>query len=387
MVPEFIEREIFKQSLLHPWVFQQIVRPQAYKRAGGDAEAVHALALETLNKYVDVVRDVAPRFQNDALKVRFCGKEIMPFGTAAGIDKNADALEPLSYLFGFQETGTIIVPKREGNKRPRMVADVAHGNLYNAQGFPSKGFDYALPKIREYREHGGQGVILANICGIPPESDQLEVARHDLNTLVQHLTPYIDGFVWNPFSPNTSALKLLRTPDEFKRSIDLIAQYAPTKVKLVKMGPYEGTAQERDPWMQLAHAWIDNGGDGLVAVNTKMVDKTEVPLANWGYPTAGRSGRALQPYRQRAISESRREFPNAVLIATGGIDSTHQAWEAFHDGATLLEGYSPYTKYGFGLLRTMNQGIENVLKYSNYNDLASLTLAMNTVAKIRGSSR
>ncbi len=367
---KWIERAGFRLGLVNPWFFRNFVRPVAYKRAGGDAERVHEMALETLAAYKDVVRDVVSQFHYPNLTVTFCGGRVMPFGTSAGLDKNADALEPLSYLFGFQEFGTVVVNPREGNKRPRVVTDAQERIVYNAQGFPHKGLAYTLNNVRNYREHGGQGMLLANICGLPPAADKLRVACEELKQLVSTLEPYVEGLVWNPYSPNTAALQLLRTPEEFKNSAEILAIYAPKKSRFVKMGPYEDCPEEREPWLNLAHAWIKGGGTGFVAVNTKMVPSNKVPLKEWGYPSAGESGKALQSYRQRAIIDLKKAFPDASIVATGGIDSGKEALDALSNGATVVAGYTPYIFEGFGLQKSIAREIQEYLNLLPYDTLA-----------------
>jgi len=364
-----IERAGFRLGLTNTWFFRNFVRPIAYKRAGGDAERVHEMALETLVAYKDVVRTVASQFYHPYLTVTFCGGRVMPFGTSAGLDKNADALEPLSYLFGFQEFGTVVVNPREGNKRPRVVADARERIAYNAQGFPQKGLAYTLNNVRNYRNHGGSGRLLANICGLPPAADSLEIARDELKQLVSTLEPYVEGLVWNPYSPNTAALQLLRTPEEFKRGAEIVAECAPKKSRFVKMGPYEDCPEEQDPWLKLANAWMQGGGTGFVAVNTKMVPANKVPLKEWGYPSAGKSGKALQDYRRRAISDLRKTFPDAEIIATGGIDSGKEAGDAFSRGANVVAGYTPYIFEGFGLQINIAREIQDYLGLLNYDTL------------------
>ncbi len=369
MVLERIERVGFRLGLINTWFFRNFIRPIAYHRTGGDAERVHEMALEKLVAYKDIARDVASRFYYHNLTVTFCGERVMPFGTSAGLDKNADALEPLSYLFGFQEIGTVVVNPREGNKRPRVVADAKERIVYNAQGFPQKGLAYTLNNVRNYRNNGGSGILLANICGLPPAADSLEIARGELKQLVSTLEPYVECLVWNPYSPNTAALQLLRTPEEFKRSAEIIAQYAPKKSRFVKMGPYEDCPEEREPWLKLANAWMQGGGTGFVAVNTKMVLANKVPLKEWGYPSAGKSGKTLQNYRQRAIYDLKQTFPDASIVATGGIDSGKEAWDALSNGATVVAGYTPYIFEGFGLQRSIAREVQEYLNLLHYDTL------------------
>ncbi|MBI4020075.1 MAG: hypothetical protein HY367_01975 [Candidatus Aenigmarchaeota archaeon] len=355
----WIEGKLLEKGLEDPRFFRRVVRRLAYLRAGGDPERVHEMALEALNKYVDIASGSHYVLGAD-LRVNIAGSSIMPFGTAAGLDKNCDALEPLSYMAGFQEVGTIIVNPRKGNDRPRVAVDEKAGDLYNAQGFPSKGLDYAARKLMSYREHGGNAFILASICGLPPGPDSIDVALDETRMLLKGLDLFVDGFVWNPFSPNTAALTLLRKPRVFRQYAQLVKEKAGGRPALVKMGPYE--EKDRQQWIDLAGGWMEGGGDGLVGVNTYMVPKESVPSRNWGYPSAGRSGRFLRPYRQRAIRDARREFPDSLIIATGGIDSAEEAWQAFDAGANLLEGYTPYTFHGLGLLPQMTSGVKGILR-------------------------
>jgi dihydroorotate dehydrogenase len=371
MLLRYIEKKLFERGLMNCDFFRSIVRRGAYLLAGGDPERVHEMALEALNEYSDVVKEVADNFDSSALHVNFGDRRAIPFGTAAGLDKNCDALEPLSHLFGFQEVGTIVVDRREGNPRPRVAVDAKNGDLYNAQGFPSNGLGYAENRLREYRSSGGKGFILANICGIPPDADSLNLAFVETEILLEHLNPYVDGFVWNPFSPNTAALSALRTPESFEHYGRRIKERAgKRRLSLVKMGPYDDNPESRTRWLSLVESWMKGGGDGIVAVNTYMVPKENVPLKKWGYPSAGRSGRFLQEYRQHAISDARLAFPNAVIIGTGGIDSAEQAWNAFEAGADALEGYTPYTFHGFGLLFEMLSDIREKLRSNGYDTFA-----------------
>ncbi|MBI2583036.1 MAG: hypothetical protein HYW25_00065 [Candidatus Aenigmarchaeota archaeon] len=363
-----LERRVFRRSLEDTRFFRRFARRTAYLLARGDPEAVHELALRELNRFEDVVAEVAPKFDFPDLHVGINGRSVMPFGTAAGLDKNGDALCPLSHLFGFLEPGTVVVQRREGNERPRVAVDDANGEIYNAQGFPNKGLYNFLRNAASYRERGGEAPLLISICGIPPEIGRFEMAYRELEELLDRLCPYADGFVWNPFSPNTVALTALRTPEEFRRSADTIAEKAEGKLKLVKMGPYDRDGRQQ--WLDLVDAWIEGGGDGIVAVNTYMVPREKIPARNWGYPSAGRSGPFLKEYRQLAVRDCRGAFPDSFIIATGGIDSGEEAWHALQAGADALEGYTPYTFHGFGLLPEMASFVQSSLRALGYAALS-----------------
>lgn len=365
----WVERKVFARGLTDTEFFRTYVRRAAYALAGGDPERVHEMALEALVEFEDEIVKVASQFDFPDLHVDIAGHDVMPFGTAAGLDKNGDALYPLSLLFGYLEWGTIVVPTRPGNNRPRVAVDDANDEVFNAQGFPHKGLPYASEKVQHYRARVGRAPLLTSVCGIPPQADQLDVAHNDLEQLVKELSQHSDGFVWNPFSPNTAALTALRNPKEFRKNAELIRRLIGNKLLLVKMGPYDDDVMKRHDWLGLVHAFLEGGGNGIVAVNTYMVPKDQVPSKAWGYPSAGRSGTFLQEYRQRAVRDTRATFPNAFIIAAGGINSGEQAWSAFEAGADSLEGYTPYTFKGFGLLLEMARGVQSKLRDLGYKTL------------------
>ncbi|MFH1325143.1 MAG: hypothetical protein ABIH49_00030 [archaeon] len=379
-----LEREIFKLSLTNPFIFRNVVRPVAYRRAGGNPERVHDMALEMLNKYFDVVKEVASQFDFPDLHVDVCGRDVMPFAPAEGLDKNGIALNSLSNLFGFLPWGTVVYDERKGNPEPRVYMDDKNQTGYNAQGFPSRGLDFAEERARVYWEKGGRKPLISSVCGLPEKEGipNLDNSYEELSAIVTRLNPYSEGFVWNPFSPNTDALKLLRTKEVFRESAELARRIIDKdKLLLVKMGPCNNNYDEIQEWLSLLGGFLDGGGNGIVAVNTYKVPKEQVPSKNWGYLSAGASGRVLQNYRQNAINDIRETFgEKPIVIAEGGIDSAEEAWMALEDGANLLAGYTPYIFNGFGLIPKMAKGIIKELNKRGYKTLKEFQKDMGLTA-------
>ncbi|MDE1822778.1 MAG: hypothetical protein KGH50_00440 [Candidatus Micrarchaeota archaeon] len=362
-----LARSVFSTAL-----FKNSVRPELYRIANHDPEVVHEIVLNEIRNSKAAVRILSSLFKADKeLMVKVNGREVVPFGNAAGFDKDGDALEPLSNFFGFLEPGTVVLNPRPGNDRPRIAVDEQNLEMWNAQGFPSRGLEYFMKNLIAYKESGGKKPVYVSVCGLPvSESNAVEVAMREMETLLKRMAPYADGFVWNPASPNTAALKLLRTPEVFRQTAELMKRIAPDKLILVKMWPYEDA--EKHQFMGFVKGFVEGGGDGAVVTNTKMFPKESIHAKEWGYPSGGRSGKFLKHYMLRAVRDMRIAFPGITIVATGGIHTGKDAYEAFSNGANMVEGYTPYTFYGLGLLMEIEKGVMASMKRDGFGSMEEL---------------
>lgn len=355
---------------LDPDTFSRTIRPRLYERAGNDPETVHELVLDTLKKHPLASRILSMRHKApEGLEIEVNGQGlVVPFGTAAGLDKNGDALRAFSHFFGFMEPGTVVKDPREGNQRPRIHVDSENLDIYNAQGFPSMGLDYFMKNLLAYRKAGGKAPVYVSICGLPLSENPSGKAMEEMAYLMERLHDHVDGFVWNPASPNTAALHLLRNPQLFRETASLMAQYAPEKLRLVKMWP--SLPNEKHVYLKLVEQFLAGGGHGIVTTNSLMVPRVEVPAEEWGYASAGKSGRSLQAYRLGSVTDVRRAFPDAFIIATGGIYTGVDAFATFFSGANMIEGYAPYTFYGLGLVRKIENEVAKLIKEFGSDNMA-----------------
>ena len=71
-------------------------------------------------------------------------------GLAAGMDKNADYVDPLSYLgFGFLELGTLTPRAQTGNLKPRLFRLAKERSLINRMGFNNEGVEAAVERLKK----------------------------------------------------------------------------------------------------------------------------------------------------------------------------------------------------------------------------------------------
>jgi dihydroorotate dehydrogenase len=383
------ERITLLRGMLNVRTFIEQARPLLYSKFGGvddknAPENVHDFVIKSLGMQSTELafRMLSPFFKPPKeLIIMVKGRLVCPFGTAAGLDKNGEAIGSLSHVFGFQEPGTVIIPERKGNDKPRVAVDLHTGTMFNAQGFPSKGLEHFIDKITKYRLRRGDGVIYVSICGLPISTENvINTAMKQMETLLIRLVPYVDGFVWNPYSPNTEALKLLRTPSVFFDTAQIMTGCALHKLRLVKIGPYE--PEDKDMALRLVRKFMDGGGHGVVTPNTYLVRKDMLPAyvrEDWGYGSAGTSGPILKGYRMRSVTDVRQEFPESIIIANGDISDWREAYNTFMAGATMLGGYKPYTLNGLGLLREMQRDVAKLIRSGGFRDLAELQAYAKTV--------
>ncbi|HEY7734438.1 MAG TPA: hypothetical protein VIB07_06560 [Nitrososphaera sp.] len=370
--------DTFKASL-DPSVFK-LYRRYLYSRYKAtdelaQPEVVHEKAKERLLKMAEKFRQNAHYFEpGEQLAVNVKGHRLAgPVGVAAGFDKNCDVLEPMSYVFGFLNPGSVLKDARAGNsQRPksqtvRIAVDDEREAIVNAQGYPHKGLGYAVRKLEKFRQGPkGNARILLNFSGIT-ESYTEDAVLDSCDEIIRKTLPYVDfGFEENRTSPNTDFNKVLQTPAFTKKIIDLMNSLVPRDmIKASKISPYNGLVpldEERQSKLESIRIFCENGGDAVVIGNTRPVDRSSVVGAKkFSRGIAGESGRPLFPYMLKLVEDVHKAFPDLPIIACGGIFSGEDAWKAYEKGATLVSLYTALTFYGFGVVREIHEVLKKKL--------------------------
>jgi dihydroorotate dehydrogenase len=369
--------DTFKASL-DPSVFR-LYRRYLYSRHKAtdelaQAEVVHEKAKERLLRMTDKFRQNMSYFDpGDQLTLEI-GKFKLnsPVGVAAGFDKNCDVLEPTSYIFGFLNPGSVLKNPHRGNPQQpksgtvRIVVDDEREAIINAQGYPHKGLDYTVKKLKKFNEGSrGHAKILLNFSGIT-ESYNEDAVLDSCKEILVKTAPYVDfGFEENRTSPNTDFNKVLQTPEFTKKMIDVMNSHAPGKMKASKISPYgklPPSDEERQIKLKSIKVFYENGGQMIVLGNTRPVDTRSSKLTkHFERGVAGESGRPLLPYMLQQVEDVHRAFPDLPIIACGGIFSGEDAWKAYENGATLVSLYSALTFHGFGVVRDIHDILKKKL--------------------------
>ena len=167
-----------------------------------DPERAHGLALRALNTgLTPLPGPVTSR----RLKTDLAGLALPnPIGLAAGFDKNAEALGPLSRAgFGFREVGAIAPRPQEGNPQPRLFRLSEDRAVINRFGFNNAGMEAVVTRLSNRPK---DAVIGLNLGANKDSADRAE----DFARVLSHCGAYLDFATVNVSSPNTEKLRDLQ---------------------------------------------------------------------------------------------------------------------------------------------------------------------------------
>ena len=136
-------------------------------------------------------------------------------GLAAGMDKNADYIDSLSYLgFGFLELGTLTPRPQSGNVKPRLFRLRNEKSLINNMGFNNKGIEHAVLRIKNSKSKTVIGLSIGKNQDTP-----LRKALEDYLFCLEKAYPVCDYVAVNISSPNTKDLRKLESEEYFSSLI------------------------------------------------------------------------------------------------------------------------------------------------------------------------
>ncbi len=275
-----------------------------------------------------------------------------PLGVAAGLDKNAEAVDALLALgFGHVEAGTVTPRPQPGNAKPRMWRLDEQRAVINALGFPGDGAEAMLGRLDRRGGASVPGVVGLNIG--KNRDTPLERASDDYSALVKCFAGKVDFLTINVSSPNTPGLRDLQLVDALARLLARAQEAnreaagargtSPTPL-LLKLAPDLEDGQLRE----IAAAAAEQGIDGVVATNT-TIDRQGLSPAQ----QALEGGLSGAPLKRRANEVARvlyRELEGRVpIVGVGGIASAADVIERMRSGASLVQIYTGFIFGGPGL--------------------------------------
>lgn len=309
-------------SLLKPFLFSL------------DPEEAHNLII-TLARLGATVGDLTGIGADQRLTLKVGGQRwSFPVGLAAGLDKNAEALDFFSAQgFGAIECGTLTLKPQPGNPRPRMFRYPSEQSLRNSMGFPNHGLEDVLPRIKAYRRSTPLGINLGKNKETAPEDSIKE-----LSYLFEHLKDHADYFVINVSSPNTPGLRALQEKNYLRELFAQLNSIRTDQDLYLKIAPDLSSEKIKE----LTSLCAQMGLTGIIATNTTII------------PERGAGGISGELLRKKSKDVRRlilNEQTPLELIAVGGISDPQDMFELWKDGGKAAQVYTSYVYQGPEMLK------------------------------------
>jgi len=282
-----------------------------------------------------------------------------PVGLAAGFDKNAQALAPLSRAgFGFLEVGAITPRPQPGNPRPRLFRLPEDGAVINRFGFNNAGMEAAY---RALSARPAGAVIGLNLGANKDSADRAE----DFARVLAHCGPHLDFATVNVSSPNTENLRDLQGAEALAALLagvmearDWLAHRIPVFLKIAPDLSDAALSEIVDVAQQ-------GGVAGIIATNTTLARDglTGAHRAE----TGGLSGAPIFQRSTQVLAKlSSLTAGQMPLIGVGGIGSAEDAYAKIRAGATAVQLYTALAYEGLSLVPRLLRGLEARLEADGF---------------------
>ncbi len=326
-----------------------------------DPEAAHGMSIKALKMGLTPTPGpvTSPR-----LRTHVAGLDLPnPVGLAAGFDKNAEALLPLSQSgFGFIEVGAATPRPQPGNPKPRLFRLTDDKAAINRFGFNNEGMEAIGARLAQRPK---DAVIGLNLGANKDSTDRPD----DFARVLAHCAPYLDFATVNVSSPNTEKLRDLQGKEALTA---LLAGVIATRDGLgrrvpvfLKIAP-DLTEAEIEDIAIVAH---DTGVDAVIATNTTLsrdgltsAHKDEAGGLS-GAPLFEKSTRVLA--RLSKLTEGR-----TPLIGVGGISTAEQAYAKICAGASAVQFYTAMVYSGLSLAGDIARELDVLLDRDGFSSVA-----------------
>jgi dihydroorotate dehydrogenase len=326
-----------------------------------DPETAHGLSLRAL---ASGVVPLSGAITSPRLSTRLAGLDLPnPVGLAAGYDKNAEAVAPLTRAgFGFVEVGAATPRPQPGNPRPRLFRLPEDRAVINRFGFNNDGAEAIAARLARADRRVPVGINL----GANKTSDDRAA---DFARVLAVAGPHVDFATVNVSSPNTERLRdlqgraalaallagVLATRDGLARPVPVFLKIAPdlTEAELA----------------DVAEVALASGIDAIVATNTTLA--REGLKSRHRTEAGGLSGAPLFQRSTRVLARlSHLTAGRLPLIGVGGIGSAEDAWQKIRAGASAVQLYSAMVYQGLSLVTDIARGLDARLAREGFASLA-----------------
>ena len=326
-----------------------------------DPERAHGLSIKALKAgLVPLPRVItSPR-----LKTNLAGLDLPnPLGLAAGYDKNAEVVRPLTQAgFGFVEVGAATPRPQPGNPRPRLFRLREDRAVINRFGFNNDGMEAIGARLSR---RDSSGIVGLNL-GANKDSDN---RAEDFARVLAHCGTSLDFATVNVSSPNTERLRDLQGAEALHALLSRVMAVRaelPTPIPVfLKIAP----DLDASDLSEIAEVATKTGINGIIATNTTLSrDALKSPAAG---EAGGLSGAPLFEKSTRVLAQlSELTGGEMPLIGVGGVGSAEQAYAKIKAGASAVQLYSAMVYEGLSLVGRIVKGLDELLAADGFATVA-----------------
>jgi dihydroorotate dehydrogenase len=327
-----------------------------------DPETAHGLSLTALRL------GLAPLpgpVTSARLKTELAGLSLPnPVGLAAGYDKNAVALGPLSRAgFGFLEVGAATPLPQEGNPKPRLFRLTEDRAAINRFGFNNQGA--VLIATRLAARKLGSVPMGINLGANKTSTDRAA----DFVQVLALCGPHVDFATVNVSSPNTEKLRDLQGPSALAALLGGVMQVRASLARPIPIFLKIAPDLSPDDLAALAEVALSSGLSGIIATNTTLSrDGLHAPQKS---ETGGLSGAPLFEKSTRVLAQlSKLTQGKLPLIGVGGISSPEQAYAKICAGASAVQIYTSMVYQGLSVACDVAKGLDTLLARDGFATVA-----------------
>jgi dihydroorotate dehydrogenase len=359
----------------------EIFRALRFKLNPEISQQITLAVLGTVGKTHPFDQYLAEHFRG---KVPLCPVRVMginfsnPVGLAAGLDKNAHAVDGLGALgFGFLELGTVTPLPQTGNPRKRLFRLIKEEALINRMGFNNAGLNEFLKNLSRRRGHVRVGISIGKSANVPAKEAIL-----DYRTCLRAVYAVTDYVAVDISSPNSTGLLELHAEPLFSQ---ILQQLKDEQVQLAQQhGLYTPIAIKLSPDLnrqdieRIANTLMAFEFDGVIATNTTRLRPGKIVGVQLAGEEGGLSGRPLLKPSTEIVRQLHQHLRGSLpIIGCGGIFDPEDAWSKLCAGASLVQLYTGFTYHGPALVRRIIEDLAGRATDSGTGELTAILAAVH----------
>ena len=320
-----------------------------------DPETAHGLAITALR--LGLAPTPGP-VTSKRLKTSLAGMSLPnPVGLAAGFDKNATAVAPLSNAgFGFIEVGAATPLPQPGNDKPRLFRLTEDRAAINRFGFNNEGMQAICTRLARR----GAGVPVGLNLGANKTSTDRAA---DFARVMELARDHVDFATVNVSSPNTEKLRDLQGKAALAALLAGVMEVRGDTPVFLKIAPDLTEAEIAD----VAEVANDADVAAIIATNTTL-DRTGLKNAQRDQ-MGGLSGVPLFEKSTRVLARLS-TLTDIPLVGVGGISSAEGAYAKICAGASAVQLYTALVYGGLSLAADIAKGLDKLLKQDGFDTVA-----------------